>query len=398
MNLSAELLEFLKSRGVQQFIRENEYSDVSSLILNPPKLIRGVEKAVAEQIQSRRKGKSKHPDRFNLEGYLWPPPLSVEQSSSEKAAKYKSNLLKGKRLVDLTGGMGVDTVALSKHFEQTIYIEQDRWLYKIFDANQKVLETHIDVQNQSAEDFLTGHHEKACFFIDPARRNEQQKKVFRFQDCSPNLPALLPEILRKAEIILVKASPLIDIRQGLEELTSVKEVHVLSISNECKEVLFLIEPGFEGEPPISCVNITKDNQTEFVFSLKEEVELDIDYTDASNYLLIPNASILKAGAFKSITTEYPVQKIAPNTHLYTSEDAVSGFPGRQFQVVAHGSTKELLKLIPDRKANVITRNFPMSAQELSKKLGLVDTDEMCLIGFRDQYGKNKTKLTKPSIG
>lgn len=376
-------LERLVSTAFTQFVKDNENADINQILLG--KVPNGIDKKeAAEQILSRRKAKDKLPSWLTCENLVFPPPLSIEQSSSEQTATYKSNLLKGHQLVDLTGGMGVDLLALSSHFQKSTHVEMDTWLSEVFKHNASLLsENQILSINEPAEDFLNRFTGKAVFFIDPARRNDDRKKVFLFQDCSPDVTQLMDLFHEKAEQVLIKAAPMIDISHGIKQLKHVKEVHVVSLNNECKEVLFLLDFKFGSIPQIHCINIQHDKTEEFVFDFEREKEVSIIFSDVQKYLYEPNASIRKAGAFKSIANNYDLSKIAVNTHLYTSKELIPDFPGRIFEVLGDANKKNAKSLFPSAKANVVSKNHPLSAEQLKKKFGLKDGGEKFLIGFRN---------------
>ncbi|MEP4535072.1 MAG: hypothetical protein ABJ004_18395 [Cyclobacteriaceae bacterium] len=386
----SERLQALVSDAFKTFVKENEKSDVNQLLLR--KAPEGVDlKLAADQILSRRKAKDKLPSWYTRENVILPPPLSIEQSSSERTAEYKKSVLKGEHLVDLTGGMGVDLLTLGAQFAKATHVEMDEWLSTVFDHNSKLLsQTSPEVVNQKAEDFLESFVGKATFFIDPARRDTHKKKVFLFEDCSPNVIELMPQFQEKAEQVLIKAAPMIDITLGIKQLHFVKEVHVVSLNNECKEVLFLLDFDFEKEPEIHCVNLTSIGDETFSFDMASEKEALVKYDSAQSYLYEPNASIRKAGAFKTIASKYGLSKIAPNTHLYTSQGLIDNFPGRVFEVVGEVDKKNIKKHFPDSKANVISKNHPLTPEQIKKKFKLKDGGERFLIGFRNE--KNGTQL------
>ncbi len=378
----------------KKFIQENVAADVNRLLLNPPSEFKSEIKFLAEQIQSRQKAKGKLPTWVENFDLTFPPPLSVEQCSSEETASYKSGLIKGQLLVDLTGGMGVDCLALSERFEQTIYVESQADLCDRFGRNAEILGRKIDVKNQSAEKFLSEFSlpEKTVFFIDPARRDEQAKKVFRFADCTPDVNELLNDFKKKAAKVLIKASPLIDLKQGLSELSHVVEIHVVSVTNDCKEVLFLLD--FEKqphEPIIKTINLAKRTER-FGFTFSEEELAESEFGEVGEVLLIPNSSILKAGAFKSVGKSFALKKLAVNTHLFTSEKQVDNFPGRQFTILEKQVDKKVLKTYGvESRVNVISRNHPHSPEQILKKFKLKEGGDLYIIGFRDQ--RNKPQLT-----
>jgi hypothetical protein len=195
--------------------------------------------------------------------------------------------------------------------------------------------------------------------------------------------ALLPGLLLKADQVLIKASPMIDIKEGLRSLPNVKRVYVWSLRNECKEVLFWVIPGTESATEIHCVNQKEFEAERFVFNYDQESSLSLEYDDPGNYILIPNAAVLKAGAFRTIASSFPTRKIAPNTHLYTADVENKGFPGRQFEVLRTGSFKALTGKIPS-KVNLISRNHPLRSEAIARKLKVQEGGDDYVIAFRDQ--------------
>ncbi|MFY0599222.1 MAG: hypothetical protein JXR03_06090 [Cyclobacteriaceae bacterium] len=385
--MESEKLERLTSESFTQFVKGNENADVSRLLLgNAPD---GVDKKeAAEQILSRKKAKNKLPNWHSQKGLVFPPPLSIEQSSSQKTAEYKKKLLSGNHIVDLTGGMGVDLICLSDCFKKATHVEISSWLSGVFKHNSQVLSNNqIEVVNQSAEEFLNQFLGKAIFFIDPARRDDAKRKVFLFEDCSPNVVEMLPLFEKRAEKVLVKAAPMIDVSLGINQLKHVSEIHVVSLNNECKEVLFLLDFTFSGTPKIHCVNLKGDEEELFTFDFDEEKQAEAKFRDVSKYLYEPNASIRKAGAFKSIASGFGLAKIAPNTHLYTSEELIENFPGRAFAVLGEVNKKNIKTFFPEGKANVISKNHPLTPEQIKKKFGLKDGGGSFLIGM-GSAGKN----------
>lgn len=388
-------LEFLGSEDVQQFMLENQHSDLQKLLLNPPPQFKDQVKLIVDQILSRRKAKSKLPDWLDQPGVIFPPPLSLEQCSSPETAEYKSQLMSGKMLVDLTGGMGVDTLAMSREFDHTTYVEHSEWLCDVFQHNHPLLGNGaIEVINASAEDYLSRFESRGHFFIDPARRDVSKKQVFHFENCSPNVLELLPLFQSRADLLLIKAAPMIDITLGLKQLQHVHQIHVVSVKNEVKEVLFLLDFKEISEPLIKCVNLRSEHPA-FSFTLSGEKDLEVTFSSVKKYLYDPNSAILKAGAFKSLTSIYDVDKLAPNTHLYTSDQLIEGFPGRVFEVVASDvGKKELGKHLPEMKANVVNKNYPIKPEELKKKLRLKDGGDWFVMGYRDLHEVPRIALSK----
>jgi 16S rRNA G966 N2-methylase RsmD len=383
---------------VQQFIRDHEQDDERQLVLKH-KDIFGIPAAqIAAQISARRKAREKLPTFYQSQEVLFPPAINLEQSSSEDTARFKSKLLQNflsdhqmKSVVDLTGGMGVDTLYLSKIFSTVDYVEIDEQLYNTTVHNHTVLAcSNVIHHHCSALEFLTGLKQAVdLVFIDPSRRTAN-KKVFSLADSEPDVLAIHSEIFAITEHLLVKASPLMDIKLALTELKTVKAVFVVAVDNEVKEVLFFCKNGFREEPVIEAVNLSRKGSSEsFRFLFSEEEKSVIETADPQFLLYEPNASILKAGAFKSVAERFGLKKIHPNTHLYTGTELLRQFPGRIFEVAALSKPdkKMLRQFFPDGKANVITRNYPMTVDELKKKTGLHDGGDQYLIAFSGQTEK-----------
>ncbi|MFY0607916.1 MAG: hypothetical protein JXR10_14455 [Cyclobacteriaceae bacterium] len=387
-------IEFLLSENVRAFIQTHVSSDVSQLMLNPPAEFRENIRLIGEQIKSRQKIKLKLPNWYEDLRVIMPSALSTEQSSSIPTAEYKAKLLRGEILIDLTGGMGVDTLALAEQYEKSHYVERSEQLCDVFRHNSKVLsKCKIDIHNTDAETFLERFKGKASFFIDPARR-EKQKKVFHFENCSPNVIAMLPLFKEKAEQVMIKAAPMIDISLGIKQLQYAREVHVVSVKNEVKEVLFLLDFNINASPLIKCVNLDS-NHPELTFSQEEESNQNVAYSDIQNYLYDPNASITKAGAFKTVAARYEISKVSSNTHLYSSDRLIEDFPGRRFEVIEpHLNKKNIKTLLPNRKANVMAKNYPMKADALRKQLKLEDGGEMFVVGYRTLQQKSNLTLVR----
>ena len=316
----------------------------------------------------------------------YPARLSMEQCSSEWTARYKSQLIKGETLVDLTGGLGVDCCFLSESFTHTTYVEQQPELCQLATHNFASLGKHIHVVNAQCEDYLENMQPADVIFIDPARRDNKGGKVVLLADCTPNLLDMGNKLLQKCQTLLVKLSPMIDIDSVIKAFPTTQEVHIVAVNNECKEVLVRVKGEMAGisgtstgsvtdipavtEPGIICANLPQQGQP-FLFTRKAEEACTIAYSLPQTYLYEPNAAILKAGAFKQVAQQMGVHKLHPNSHLYTSDTLVSHFPGRIFTI--DRITKVQKKEINDiEKANVSIRNFPGSVADLRKKLKLKD--------------------------
>ena len=382
----------------RQFIREHLNDDVPTLALKKAPV--GTDFSLAlRQIEARQLLRKKVPSWSENDGLLFPAHLSIEQCSSEAAAQYKANLLAGLTFADLTGGLGIDTYYISQHFQQADYVERQAELCDLARHNFSVLQADVKVWNETAEEYL-GHCEpKDCIFIDPARRDAYGRKTVSISDCTPDVVAMQNLMLEKAAKVMVKLSPMLDISKALEELRHVKEVHVVAVANECKELDIIMERDYEGTPQFVCVNLLTE-QPELCFTMEEERQCAGRLADGvSNYLYEPHAALMKAGCFKLLTERYDVLKLHKNSNLYTSDQRIPDFPGRVFEVEGwelYGKKVKQTLLDGVEKASLAVRNFPLSVAELRKALKMGDGDEVYLF-FTTLKGEKKVvvKTKKP---
>ncbi|MDD6356530.1 MAG: SAM-dependent methyltransferase [Bacteroidales bacterium] len=336
------------------------------------------------QIKARQAIRAKLPSWYENMQLELPVQLSVEQSSSERTASFKASLFAEKKgvLVDLTGGMGVDCSFLSQQFDKTCYVERNADLCALARHNFGVLNRQdITVEHTTAEEFLERMPQVRCIFIDPARRSDSGQKVFFLSDCQPDVTKMIDTMLAKSDVVLIKLSPMLDLKSAVESLRCVSRVFVVSVDNECKEMLVWAEKNAD-KTEIEAVNLTKKGMQRFAFSFDDEQALNLPYAHAlSAYLYEPNASVMKAGAFKSVAQAFSVNKLHPNTHLYTSDRLVADFPGRVFRVkaVSSFSKSDLKKHLGGiKRANLTVRNFPVSAEKLRAQLKLKEGGEVYL--------------------
>ena len=384
------MIEKLLSAEVQKFIRDHLSDDPFLLSLNTrAEKDFPLSEAIA-QIQSRQKAKHKLPSWLAEENLLFPPPISIEQSSSERTALFKSSLVQGNHLLDLTGGMGVDSSCFASKFERVSYVEPDERLCALARHNFKLLQKNIEVVNQTAESFLEGSSDVFdVIYIDPSRRSGHSK-VFRIEDCVPNLYDVIPICLKHSSHVLIKLSPMIDLSLLISELDP-DDVWVVAVRNEVKEILCLIS-GNTGNARIHAVDLqADDDQPIFKFIKSAESSAASAFSLPQKYIYEPNAAILKAGAFKLIGNHYRLKKLHQHTHLYTSDELIHDFPGKIFELthIAKADKKEIRKRFPDLIVNVITRNYPLSAPQLKKKFGLKDGGDQFLIATTLMNGKKE---------
>ncbi|MBT8320941.1 MAG: class I SAM-dependent methyltransferase, partial [Eudoraea sp.] len=321
---------------------------------------------LAQQISSRKKCEKKLPSWFQTPGIYYPESLAIEQASSERTARYKANLVSGKTLADLTGGMGVDSYYFSQRIDKVSYFEINPSLAEISTHNFQILGVkNIEVNHQDGMSFLEeSKREFDWIYLDPARRGKQKQRVFRLQDGKPDVIKNLQLLLDNAGKILLKTAPMLDIQQGLKDLRhQVSQIHVVSVRNEVKELLWILDKMWDKEPEIITINMTQGEDQVFSFRASMEKEANSSFSNPLQFLYEPNAAILKAGAFKLVGERYGLQKLNPNSHLFTSEELID-FPGRKFRIQG---VYPYSKKLPFSKANVATRNFPLKADALSKK-------------------------------
>lgn len=392
------MINQLTKPEIQDFIEGHLYDDPSVLMLKANHHPDWPMKLIVEQIQAKRKAKSKLPSWFKTAGIVYPPVLSMEQCSSEYTARYKMKLAnEGTQMIDLTGGFGVDFAFLSEKFSKAQYVERQAKLVERAKYNFSLLGlADIKVHHGQSEQFLNSEDKFDLIYLDPARRDGHNEKVVRLKDCEPNVTSLLPKLLSKAKQVMIKTSPLLDIKGAIKELGAVSEVHVLAVSNEVKELIFLLNTNSSKPLIIRCANLKGENQDVFEFSFESEEQSTSNFSQVLEYLYEPNVAILKAGAFKTIGNEFGLKKLHANSHLYTSSQIVAGFPGRTFRVIDKISlNKKLLKNhFPDMKANITVRNFPMTVAQIRKKSGLKEGGDQYLFGSTDQQGKQMVLCEK----
>ena len=374
---------------IRDFATAHHNADVRQLLLqksHPPGF--PIQEA-ALQIQARQKAKTKLPAWFANPNICYPSLLSLEQCSSETTANFKANLLQGDTIVDLTGGMGVDAAAFSARFREVVYLERNADLQEITAHNLAQLGV-ANVQCVAADSaqWLRQYNGMADWiYLDPARRGTAGGKVVRLQECEPEVLALKEILFQKARNVLLKSSPMLDIDLAVGQLGNVRRVYVVAVENEVKELLFHLAEPATMPPEIVSVNLPKPPHPvqEFGFDRNRESTAEVRFNLPQQFLYEPNAAVLKAGAFRSVAAAFGVEKLHPNSHLYTSEVLAPGFPGRVFTVLAtlKLDKKQLKPWLPQGKANIATRNFPMTVAQIRQQTGLKDGGDRYLFATTD---------------
>ena len=453
--------------STRKYIEEHLNDDINKLALS--KFPDNIDKQfVIRQIQARQLLKKKLPSWSENDDLLFPKRLSLEQCSSELTAKYKRNIsrkvaesqsevtsdticenlcqsvVETKTLADLTGGMGVDTAFLSDNFDETIYIEAQEELCELARHNFKVLNKSIKVVNAKAEDFLTQCGKVDCIYLDPARRDEYGRKMVSLHDCSPDVAELQDLIFEKSNTLIVKLSPMLDIDIIKKELKNIKEIHIVAVRNECKELLVVCQQTTDNSQQTSCNNLLSAidlrENWRFNFTEEEEQNANVSFADEiGKYLYEPGVACMKAAPFRLLSQRFNIKKLHRNSHLYTSDELVTDFPGRIFEVInvvnfdkktknslvvscqlsaissqskAGTSTNSVTGIVPELvegevsrimarssqpKVSIAVRNFPLSAEELRKQLGFKDGDDFYIFGTT-MKGEKKVLLHCSRIG
>lgn len=367
--------------NISNFVNEHRNDDVRTLALHAARYPNVDMHEAATQIEGWQHACAKLPEWAAVEGIIYPPRISMEQCSSSPTALYKASLMNGETFADLTGGFGIDCSYISKKFSKAFYIERNERLCAVATHNFSLLGLeHIEIINGNCEDVLQTLPSCDWIFMDPARRDGAGKKVVALADCEPDVAALRTLLLQKARRVMIKCSPMLDITAACRQLGSVAQVHVVAVNNECKELLFVLTSELVAAPLVRCVNIAGGTMQEFSFCMDDAHEAAFA-VEVGNFLYEPNAAIQKAGCPSSLASAYGVQKLHPNSNLYTSSVAVENFPGRSFRVTAlSGFSKgEIKNLLGDlKRANVTVRNFPETVQQLRKRLKLSEGGDVYL--------------------
>lgn len=369
---------------VQKYIQENLGSDITKLILKGSPFPQVSVQELANQIIAKQKSKVKLSTWFNTDKIYYPDKTSIEQTSSEITAAYKSNIVSGSSLVDITGGFGVDAFFFARKFKNVVHCEMNAELSDIVAHNNKQLDvSNIKTVSGDGIAFIKSSKEKFnCIYADPSRRHDVKGKVFLLKDCQPNIPEHLNLFLEKSDTILIKNSPILDISSTIKELDFVKEIHIVAINNEVKELLFLLEKGYESSITLHTVNFRKKQLQKFSFSYKSQAVAN--YGEPQHYLYEPNAAILKSGGFQEVAVQFALYKLHQHSHLYTSDRIIEAFPGRSFRIIeVLPFDKKLKKRLKITKANITTRNFPKSVGQIRKELKLKDGGENYLFFSTD---------------
>ena len=367
-----------------EFIRIHADEDVRQLAFlgkkNPE-----VDMAYAlDQIAGRQKARVKIPSWASIDGIVYPPHISMEQCSSEQTARYKARIAgNGEKIVDLTAGFGVDMAFMSAGFKQAVHVEMQPQLCAISSENYKHLGlNHVQVVCNDGVGYLHQMEHADLIFIDPARRDQHGARTYGIADCTPNVLEIIDEMLQKADRVMIKLSPMLDWQKTVADVGNVSQVHIVSVGNECKELLLEVKKGKDEKVKVFCVN---DDQV-FSYEIGETHPFTPSPLHSCTFLYEPNASVMKAGCFNLISHRFGITQPDANSHLFLSDKLVEGFPGRGFVIerVSTMNKRELKEALAGiDKANVAVRNFPLSVADLRKRLKLKDGGDVYIFATTD---------------
>ena len=363
------------NREIQEYINANLNTDLHSLLLKKSPFQEVTMQQLVQQIKGKKVALKKFPFLLK-DNIVFPPNLNLEQASSQATAEFKAGNLEGKKFLDLTSGFGIDAYFLSQKFEEVTLVEQNTELLEIVKHNWTVLNRNANFINENLENFLAKNQDKFdLIYLDPARRDEHKNKKFLLEDLSPNLLGIQDQLFNFSNEVLIKLSPLIDISYLISVLNHIVEIQIIAVKNEVKELLVFLKKNQNGENKlITCTNLESDEPS-FSFQYYWEKEAVSEYSEPLQYLYIPNNAVLKSGGFNSISQHFHLRKLHPNTHFYTSDDLRTDFPGRilRIEIIESKAVKK------GEKYNIISKNYPLTPDEIKKKYKIKDGGEHYLI-------------------
>lgn len=378
---------------IQEFINKNINTSISKLALQKNPFPEIEWKLILNQIEAKTKAKDKLPTWFTAGNIIYPGKISVEQTSSEQTALYKSNIVSGESLIDLTGGFAVDDYYFSSKIKSVVHCEINPELSEIVKHNLEQLKIkNIEYYvGDSFETLKILNRKWDWIYIDPSRRNDAKGKVFMLKDCLPNVPENLDFYFENSKTILIKTAPLLDISAGLSELKNVKNIHIVALENEVKELLWELHKDYAGEITLKTANINKGKIDTFEFNMNQESVFP-DYSLPKKYLYEPNSAIMKSGGFDAVAVNYNVAKLHRHSHLYTADEIID-FPGRIFEITAafpYNKT-EMKSFLSGKQSNITTRNFPETVENIRKKWKIKDGGNLYTF-FTTDANNNKIVL------
>ncbi|MGG5207791.1 class I SAM-dependent methyltransferase [Chryseobacterium sp. MIQD13] len=367
---------------IQEYIKANLNTDLHSLLLKKSPFPDVSMQEIVQQIKGKQTAQKKFPFLLK-DGIIFPPQLNLEQSSSEATALYKSQILKGNKFIDLTSGFGIDAYYLSQNFKEVTLVERNPELLKIVEHNWHILDRKAVFINQDLDDFLNVNEEHFdVIYLDPARRDQNKNKVFLLEDLSPDILQIKDRLLAIADQVIIKLSPLIDLKYLISVLPDIFRIEIIAVKNDVKEAVIFLSGEKRDGITVDCINLESD-ESAFTFKFGEEENVQGVYSEPEKFIYIPNNSILKAGVFNLISERFRLKKLHPNTHIYTSAQKVDGFPGRILEM----ETVESKQIKKKEQFNIISKNYPLKPEDIKKKYGIKDGGKDYLIFTQSKKGK-----------
>jgi 16S rRNA G966 N2-methylase RsmD len=356
------------------FVKHHENDDLPALILKGSSFKTVSIQQIAQQIKGKQIAKTKFPTLYSNEQIIYPPQLNLEQSSSEITAKYKAQFLKSDdKVIDITGGMGIDALAFAENAENVTYCEVHPKTFEYAKHNLKIQNPKIKFHLNDGIEFLRQHKTKYdLIYVDPARRNQHQSKVFKLEDASPNVLEYLDLFQSRSNRILIKTSPLLDLKYCLNKIHNISEIHIVAVKNEVKEVLLFIDfSSTKSLPILKAINLESGQpgfESQLTFANPSP-----SISQPKTYLYEPNAALMKSQLFGLLSLRFRLSALAKNSHLFTSDTLIE-FPGRRFKIksVFSPKSKNIKNNIPDLKSNVSCRNYPLKPEQVKAKYKLKD--------------------------
>lgn len=381
------------TKEFQDFLKQNEQKNVKEIGLKKSPFPSISSAEIARQLKGFHVAKNKFPTLYQTENIFFPPSINLEQASSEATAQYKSTLVKGKTLIDLTAGFGIDTMAFAQNFEDVFHIEQNEELSEIVAHNASILAPNLKTYTGTFQEYFNENPTQKfdVIYLDPARRNSSGRK-FILEDLEPNILEWIPIFFEKTEQIIIKLSPLLDISSTIQQIDHIAEIHIVALKNEVKDFLLILNQAHATKNPILKAINLETTQPIVSFQYEDEYSAHVQYSAVQRYIYEPNVAVLKTGAFKLICEKYNVMKLHQNTHLYTSNEVIQHFPGKIYHVDQHieNPKKEILKM----KANLLVKNFNQPIDVIKKKFKIIDGGETTLIFTQSIEGFHLLKTSR----
>lgn len=372
---------------VQSYILKNQNEDIRKISLQKSPFAEISSSELAQQIKGLQIAKNKFPFLYEVEGIYFPPSINLEQASSWSTSKYKYEILKGKTIIDLTAGMGIDAYGFAQSFEEVTALERNPDLVEISKHNYKTLnQTNFDYFHSEYENYFEENPDLKwdVIYLDPSRRIESQRKVI-LEDLEPNILDWMDEFLSRAETVMIKLSPLLDLKSTIDKIPQIQEIHIVAVKNEVKELLLICKKDLNSNPKIKAVNL-ETVQPDFDFNWNEESETNSEFSEPRKFIYEPNSSILKSGAFKLIGEKFNLKKLHINSHLYTSDNLIETFPGKAFEILEE--LKNPKKEVEKKAFHLLVKNYPLNTEAVRKKYKIKEGNDFTLIFTQSIKGKH----------